>query len=310
MRLVTSSLVALCAALGVSGANAAQLTAPGYEVPVVAGPHGPVATVVPADAGIYAKRRTANFQVTYNGFSKQAKQAFQRAVDIWATKVSSPVTIKVQANWKPLDPGVLGSAGPQTIHGCTKKCVKGMKPNVWYPAAIANKLSKKDLDSGTADIVANFSSAYPNWHFGSGNAPNGEYDFTSVVLHELGHGLGFVGAANVQGDQGTVRLSGYPLVYTISTVDSKNKKLTSFPDPSNKLKKVLTSGKVFFKAGKKKYKLYAPPTWEGGSSFSHLDEQTYKRGNKNSLMTPAISDGETIRNPGPITMKIFDVMGW
>src|SRR5262245_20338754 len=59
--------------------------------------------------------QSATFNITYNGFSNQAKQAFQRAVDIWSGLISSPVPINVVAYWEPLDPGVLGAAGPTTV---------------------------------------------------------------------------------------------------------------------------------------------------------------------------------------------------
>ena len=61
---------------------------------------------------------TATFDVAYDGFSPEARAAFQRAVDIWATQLTSPVTIQVRATWKLLGPGVLGSAGPVYTRAC------------------------------------------------------------------------------------------------------------------------------------------------------------------------------------------------
>ena len=37
----------------------------------------------------------ATFDVDYNGFSSQAQTAFQHAVNIWSTILTSPVSIKV-----------------------------------------------------------------------------------------------------------------------------------------------------------------------------------------------------------------------
>jgi hypothetical protein len=54
---------------------------------------------------------TATFIVTYNGFTPQAQAAFQAAVDVWASQISSTVPIRITANWIALPPGVLGSAG-------------------------------------------------------------------------------------------------------------------------------------------------------------------------------------------------------
>src|SRR3989304_1633836 len=53
----------------------------------------------------------ATFQVTYNGFSAEAQAAFQAAVNIWASTITSPAPIRVVANWTPLGSGILGSAG-------------------------------------------------------------------------------------------------------------------------------------------------------------------------------------------------------
>src|SRR5690349_11429328 len=59
-----------------------------------------------------AKVKTATIEVDYEGFSPLAQNACQYAVDIWAGLLTSPVTIKVKANWTNLGQGVLGSAGP------------------------------------------------------------------------------------------------------------------------------------------------------------------------------------------------------
>ena len=53
---------------------------------------------------------TATFVVTYNGFTPPAQAAFQYAVDIWASLLTSPVPIHVTANWTPLAPGVRSSS--------------------------------------------------------------------------------------------------------------------------------------------------------------------------------------------------------
>jgi len=43
---------------------------------------------------------------------------------------------------------------------------------------------------------------------------------------------------------------------------------------------------------------------------AHLDENTYPRGNPNSLMTPAIAPGENIATAGPIVLAVFKDLGW
>jgi len=58
---------------------------------------------------------TATFEVTYNGFSDDAKTAFAKAVELWSYLIKSSVTINIDATWQALDAGVLGSAGPNSL---------------------------------------------------------------------------------------------------------------------------------------------------------------------------------------------------
>ncbi len=53
------------------------------------------------------------------------------------------------------------------------------------------------------EIDASFNSAFANWYLGTdGNVPSNKWDFYSVVLHELGHGLGFLSSFDVSGSYG------------------------------------------------------------------------------------------------------------
>ena len=55
---------------------------------------------------------------------------------------------------------------------------------------MANKLSGIDLAPNDDDIVANFNSSF-NWYLGTDGNAGMQFDLMTVVLHELGHGLGF-----------------------------------------------------------------------------------------------------------------------
>jgi hypothetical protein len=250
--------------------------------------------------------------VNYVGFTPQAQAAFQHAVNIWASQLTSPVTIEVDAEFAPLASGVLGSAGPWLIRDAP-----GLVPGTWYATAIANRIAGSDLRPGSGDIDAQFSSSF-TWYYGTdGNAPAGTYDFVSVVMHELGHGLGFVGGMSYSGGTGTAGLSGFPVIYDRFTENGAGQLLLSFASPSTALGSQLVSNNLYFDGprtrlanGGNPARLYAPATWRGGSSYSHLDESTYPAGNPNSLMTPQIGSREAIHDPGPITRAIFEDLGW
>jgi hypothetical protein len=143
------------------------------------------------------------------------------------------------------------------------------------------------------------------------------YDFKTVVLHELGHGLGFLGAGSVTAGRGTVRLDTRPTSYDWLTENGAGVAMLAFPDQSTQLGAQLTSRSVFFDSTRVRNanagtpaKLYAPAVWEPGSSYSHLNEGTYRAGNRNSLMTPILSAAEAIHTPGPITQAVFASIGW
>src|SRR5262249_38452364 len=130
----------------------------------------------------------------------QRLNAFQYAANLWGALLVSPVTIRVGAKFDPLScnasSAILGSAGATEVF---RDFAGAPQPGTWYPQALANALFGSDLDPQADDIQATFNSAigttcaFPNvWYYGlDGAPPNGQIDFVSVVVHELGHGLGF-----------------------------------------------------------------------------------------------------------------------
>ena len=146
----------------------------------------------------------------------------------------------------------------------------------------------------------------------------------SVVLHEIGHGLGFSAGAWISSGQGGI---GYvddngenqsPVAFDHFMYNGDGDLLIDtniFENPSADLLAEFQSGDIYFNSplaseanGNEPVELYAPSTWNGGSSISHLAE-TYN-GTENALMTYSIGTGEAIHDPGPITMGMFADLGW
>ena len=270
---------------------------------------------IPAD-----NANQANIEVTFNGFSDEAKAAFQGAIDVWEGLLQSPVTIRVQANWTPLGTNVLGSASPNSFR---RSFNNAPNPNAWYPIALANKLAGTDLEPGSPDIVCNFNSNFSNWYFGTdGATPAGKFDLMSVVLHELGHGLGYSGSMTVnQNNQGTWGLgTSIPFAYDTFVENGSDQRLTNtslFPNPSVQLRQQLTGDNLRFDGpfataanGGTPPPIYAPNPFDPGSSFSHFDEDSFPPGNPNSLMTPQIGRAESIHSPGPLGIALLRDLGW
>jgi hypothetical protein len=192
----------------------------------------------------------------------------------------------------------------------------------FYASALADKISGIDQDPGEADINANFNSDF-DWYLGTdGNTPNNQYDLTSVVLHELGHGLGFVSSkdydeGNGEGSFG-LGFQQIPLNYDEFLTSGPNgTPLLDLPNNSVSLGDAFTSNNVYNDSpeaiaalGGTAPRIYAPAEYAGGSSISHWNESTFTAGDPNSLMTPQIGSGEAIHNPGAITLGLFEDMGW
>ena len=291
---------------------------PGVRQPVVLGPTPAAPTVVgPASAGarLHAAVAPSTFVVNYDaGFNANpsAKGAFQAAVDEWSSVISSPVPITIDASFTSLPSGVLGSAGPTNFW---VNFTGAPQANTWYPIALANARHGSDLDATIPDISATFSSTFSNFYFGTDGVPGAKVDFESVVLHEIGHGLGFVGLAGYHGSAWSCCAgSSYPGIYDRFTTGNGSPIATlsagALPAAMQGADVRFTGAAATAANGGVAPKLYAPNPWQGGSSYSHLDEATYPAGNPNSLMTPAIGSNEVIHAPGPIALGIFADTGW
>jgi len=264
-----------------------------------------------------ANGKSSIIVVDYIGFSDEARQAFQYAVDIWKELVYTPVPIHVLANWTSLEPGVLGSCRPSD----KLSNFEGTEVlNYDYPIALAEKIAGKELNApGNYEIIAYFNKDLPSWYLGTdGNCPANKYDFVSVVLHEITHGLGFTGNFYSTRGRGGYSYNSDGLAATFDMhIINKNGNLlinkSLYANPSVALNQNLISGWLNFDtdlSGSELPRLYAPTTWKDGSSIYHLDEGTYKEENINSLMTPFTNAGEVVHDPGPHTINIINDIGW
>ena len=320
--------LALLVAASAAGARAQAERGEAFHVcrlpagPETLGPAGPTLSAGSArqpalqtDPDCDPATEGARFEVTYTGFPAGAEDAFQAAVDVWACRVRSSQPIRVEAVWGTLESGTLGTAGPVLFRNFDGAPARG----VWYPAALADELAGRDLGDGAADIEATFNSQFPSWHTGVGPPPENTYDLTTVVLHELAHGLGFIGSLKVEDGRGRVGPEpGGPFSYDLYARTADGTALldpVAFPDGSAALavalqREVTFDGRAARQAEGGPLALFSPPRWVPGASFSHLDERAYETGTPNGLMTPFIGRGERVLEPGAAVCAVLADVGW
>lgn len=258
----------------------------------------------------------ADIIVKYINFPNEAKQAFEYAVSVWESLISSPVTIRITAEWSaPLNINIMASARPSSFYSSTDE---NTLPDVLYPVALLEKILGKEVNNEESDIYCSFNKNI-SWYFGTdGNTPVTKYDFTTAVLHEIAHGLGFAGFLKIIAGQGVINnTANLPSIYDYYLFNAQKQQIsgnTIFPYSSEELGKQLTSNEVMFYRCDNKFSeektidnVYAPEKWIDGASIFHLNETAT---DEDRLMTAYARKGEAIHNPGETVLEILSEMGW
>ena len=140
----------------------------------------------------------------------QRQIVYQFAADLWGSVLQSTVETRVAASFQPLTcdatTGVLGSAGAYYIN---RDFAGAPVAGIWYHSALANAIAGTNLNAGPdyvapddIEINSRFNSGLgtpgclqaSGWYYGlDGITPAGKINFLDVVMHEIGHGLGFQG---------------------------------------------------------------------------------------------------------------------
>ena len=145
---------------------------------------------------------------------EQRQIVAQFAANLWGGVLVSDVPVYVGAEFNPLDPDVLGSAGASFIF---RNFTNAAVPDTWYSAALAEARSGIDLNSQYVDISSRFSSTFTFYYGLDGNTPAGQVNFLDVVMHEFGHGLGF---QNFENEATGAFSSGYADIFSTFIYDN------------------------------------------------------------------------------------------
>lgn len=171
---------------------------------------------------------------------EQRQIVAQFAADLWGSVLQSNVPIYVAAQFNPLGPNVLGSAGATSAF---TNFAPGIVPNTWYSVSLANAIAGRDLRPGFTHINSQFSSDFTFYYGLDGNTPAGKVSFLDVVMHEFGHGLGF---QNFEDEASGKFMLDIQDIYSVFTLDNTTgKHWTAMTDVERQVS-ALNYGKVVF----------------------------------------------------------------
>ena len=206
---------------------------------------------------------------------EQRRIVYQYAADLWGSVLQSNVETFVGASFQDLactaTGGTLGSAGASWV---AASAPSGAQLGMIYHGALANAVngSRITISSSGTDITsrfnANLGGTNPDgspcmtgsgWYYGlDGNTPAGQINFLDVVMHEIGHGLGFSGFVGYTSGRlgertGIPSYYGYSDVYTDNAYDNLTGKRFTDASMTNALR--ATS-----------IKTRGAPAWDGASA--------------------------------------------
>jgi hypothetical protein len=246
---------------------------------------------------------------------EQRQLAFNYAMDIISQSLNSVAPIKVRLKTLDIPSNefgtILAGAGPLFfLNGQEAGWTDGVSAKILYPSALAKKISKSSLSEegllppNNVDIVIVFNTAVDDgivydeagstwsWYYGLDAQPQGyDVDFVETVLHEMLHGLGFLDGmyyTNKEAPDGSYYF-GDPLIYDTFLHQASTTPSALSAMNQNKRLKALTSEQLYWDGTVGNFysqkltdglngnnvKMFAPTTFQPGSSISHSDETVF-----------------------------------
>jgi hypothetical protein len=265
--------------------------------------------------------QAANFQIDWTAAGcptppAGAVTALAYASTIWGSLIVSPVPIRVSACWSSsLSSNTLATGAPATYG---RDFPGAPMVDTYYAISLANAIAGQDLAPGAYHINLEFNASV-SWSYATSGPPGvGQYDFVTVGLHELAHGLGFLGWMNESSNVGFCGTGIYynlpcPTPYDRFAVTSSGIALLSYlkTNPITLGTLLKSDANLGGPNGRARnanaaVKLYTPGTW-GPESYTHVDPQV---AGGLTIMKSTLAAGEREHSPSQPELGVMRDLGW
>ena len=257
-------------------------------------------------------------------FDPEALAALTYAAERWIDQLKIAQPLSILTCFSPdLPEGTLAVASAPTTVVTGPRALG--REALLYPQAILEALDGYDTPD-KADMTIVFNSGepffYEEYPF---NTPTYQYDFISLALHEIAHGLGFFGLAKLDGEGPRIgQLRGVGADQEVQLVPTVFDRAVMLGDPdvlsvldlqesAATLEDALLGrmGGLFFDAGTmdrfsgpdERTQLYTPEIFRRGSSYSHVADPDH-------LMSHNFTYGTIARRDLGPTAGILGALGW
>jgi hypothetical protein len=333
-RLQAAFAIALACLLGAARAEAATITVYNADSPGEGFNSGLARTPVGGNPG--------------TTLGAQRRFVLEYAADVWAARLEGELPIVFTTKFNPLGgdltSATLGFAAPTTLH---ESFAHAPVTKTWYAAALANQLYGTDINDLVTlncpnfalplvngkcpDLRAEFNSDVDgsvlgaiDFYYGIDGKSGADLDFLSVVLHEMGHGLGLLDLIDPSSGRiwtGSDSFTDRSDAYTNNLENAFfNPKQVSKMTNGDRLDAITDPGRLFWvgprlralssklttgrRAADGAVQIYAPTVYEQGSSVGHLSTTV----TPNELMEPQVFNPP--QRDMKLTLALLDDIGW
>ena len=254
--------------------------------------------------------------------STEGRNAIEYATGLWSKQLYGKVPVDLKVDLVDMgDPMVLGGSYTQPffLNSSTK---------TWYNSSLWNQLVGYDATT-LNDIRIEMNSIF-SWYYGiDGNTPYYQHDYATTMLHEINHGLGF--AANVAMFEGYPQYDGYfyyvdgeyieveedkdfPLIFCRQLFQGTSGPCIAELTPSQRAALVVSNNlyagapgsKLLEANGGSRVKIYAPSSYQPGSSVCHWDDSVPFT----TFMKYSLGQGTAIHTIGTREIAVLLDLGW